>query len=471
MGIKGNNVIWRPQPGSQTLFLTCPYFECLYEGTRGPGKTDALIMDFAQHTGQGFGEAWRGILFRLEYKQLDDVVAKSKKWFNRIFPGVQWLSSGSSYKWVWPTGEELLLRHMKNPDDYWDYHGHEYPWIGWEELTNWPTLECYDAMKSCCRSSEPGLPRKYRATCNPFGVGHNVVKDRFINPAPAGIPIRDENGRTRVRLHGSIYENKILLQADPDYLKTLENDPNDNRRKAWLLGDWDIVSGGAIDDVWDRRKHILNPFDIPEQWRVDRSFDWGSSKPFSVGWWAESDGSEIEVLPGITRTFPKGTIFRIAEFYGWNEKINEGCKMSAAKVSERIKEIEAEYPLLKNRTVEPGPADSSIYDADDEGVSIADKMKKAGIEWTKANKKPGSRKAGLLELRDRLEAGLSIPMEEPGLFIFNNCTQFVRTVPVLPRDKNDPDDVDTAVEDHVYDETRYRITNKTRELTEHDLPI
>ena len=75
----GVNVIWAPQEGSQELFLLCPYFEVLYGGTRGPGKTDALIMDFAQHVGQGFGPHWRGILFRRTYKQLDDVVKKTRE--------------------------------------------------------------------------------------------------------------------------------------------------------------------------------------------------------------------------------------------------------------------------------------------------------------------------------------------------------------------------------------------------------
>lgn len=428
-------------------------------------------MDFAQHVGQGFGEAWRGVLFRQEYKQLDDVVAKSKKWFRQIFPNAVFLRSKGDYKWVWPDGEELLFRHMKNPDDYWDYHGHEYPWIGWEELTNWPTLECYNAMKSCCRSSNDGVPRKYRSTCNPFGVGHNAVKAYFVDPAPPGVPIKDKDGRKRVRLHGSIYENKILLTADPEYLENLKSDPNKNRRKAWLEGDWDIVAGGAVDDVWDRQKHVIEPFSIPKSWRIDRSFDWGSSKPFSVGFWAESDGTEVEVAPGKTRTFPRGTVFRIAEYYGWNGKPNEGCRKKASDVAKEIKRVEAECSLLKSHVVHPGPADSSIYDADDEGVSIADKMKKNGVKWTKANKKPGSRKAGLEEMRDRLSAGLETLMEDPGLFIFNNCTHFIRTVPVLPRDKNDSDDVDTKAEDHVYDEARYRLMNKRRTTTSHDLPM
>lgn len=60
---KEPNIIWKPLPGSQTRFLTCPVFEALLEGTRGGGKTDALLMSFAQYCGRGFGEHWRGCSF------------------------------------------------------------------------------------------------------------------------------------------------------------------------------------------------------------------------------------------------------------------------------------------------------------------------------------------------------------------------------------------------------------------------
>jgi hypothetical protein len=118
-------------------FLSCPVFECLYEGTRGPGKTDALLMSFAQVRGRGLRPAWTGILFRETYKQLADVIKKSKRWFASSSRGAKFLKSTTTYKWVFPGGEELLFRHGKDEDDYWDYHGHEYPWIGFEELTNW----------------------------------------------------------------------------------------------------------------------------------------------------------------------------------------------------------------------------------------------------------------------------------------------------------------------------------------------
>ena len=87
-------------------------------------------------------------------------------------------------------------------------------------------------------------------------------------------------------------------------------------------------------------------------------------------------------------------------------------------------------------------------------------MAEAGLVWKASGKGSGSRRAGAERLRTLLagarpdETGLR---ERPGLFVFSTCRQFIRTVPVLPRDARDPDDVDTEAEDHVYDETRYRV--------------
>ena len=299
-----NKVIWMPQPGSQVAFLTCPYWEVLYEGTRGPGKTDALIIDFLQGVGKGHGPAYRGILFRESFPQLSDVISRTKKYYTQIFPDAKYLGSNGVNKWVFPDGEELLFRHMKRADDYWNYHGHEYPWIGWEELTNWPTMECYDSMKACNRCSVIGVPIKYRATCNPWGAGHSWVKRYFIDPAPPMTKIYNDAGQIRIRIHGSIKENRILLKAQPEYMDNLNSIENVQKRKAWLEGSWDIASGGFFDGVWDPSKHIIEPFEIPDSWKYVVGFDWGSQKPASLGIWAKSDGS---VLPD-GRTYPRGYI-------------------------------------------------------------------------------------------------------------------------------------------------------------------
>ena len=120
-------VVWSPLPGSQELVMSCPCNHILYEGTRGPGKTDSQLMKFRRYVGLGYGKFWRGVIFDREYKNLDDLVSKSQRWFPEFKDGARFMSSKSDYKWVWPTGEELLFRRIKVIGDYWNYHGQSSP--------------------------------------------------------------------------------------------------------------------------------------------------------------------------------------------------------------------------------------------------------------------------------------------------------------------------------------------------------
>lgn len=478
-------VIWRPLAGSQSLAISCPCNHILYEGTRGPGKTDAQVMFFRRFVGVGYGRFWRGIIFDREYKMLDDLKAKAQRWYPLFKDGAKFLSSKGDYRWVWPTGEELLFRQYKGPDDYNNYHGHEYPFIGWNELTKYPSPEAYDAMMSCNRSSFlpnehspdpsrplPEIPLVVFSTTNPHGPGHNWVKRRFIDAARPGEVVkrtidvfnprtqrREDITKTQVRIFGSYKENRYL---SPDYVAELESIKEPNKRRAWLWGDWDIVAGGALDDLWSSATHILSRFKVPASWRIDRSFDWGSSRPFSVGWWAEANGEEVTLPDGRVFCPPAGTLIRIAEFYGATEPgLNEGLKWSAKDIALKVKEVEAE--LIKNGwitgTIWPGPADNAIWaeTKNDQGMleSIASKMAEYGVRWVPSNKSPGTRKTGLQLIRDRLQASLS--NEGPGLYFMANCTASLVTLPVLPRDDNNPDDVDSSAEDHIYDDVRYRV--------------
>ena len=472
--VKGKKVVWYPQSGSQVGFMQCPIFECLYHGTRGPGKTDGLLWSYGQYVGRGYGDAWAGILFRQTYPQLADVQAKSEKWFKPVFPQSNF--NRSRMTWEWPTGERLLFRHMTRPEDYWNYHGHEYPYIAFEELTNWPMPDCYTSMFACCRSSTKGVPRMVRATTNSYGPGHNWVKERFklegqwwktiVQSAPKGFNGKDEPPRCAI--HGHIRENKILLAADPDYYaRTITaSASNEAMLKAWQSGSWDIVAGGMFGDVWQAACNIVPRFDLPHTWRIDRSFDWGSSKPFSVGWWAESDGCDIHVPGRGVMSTVKGDLFRINEWYGWTGKSNEGLTMLAVNVAKGVVERELAWGI--HGRVKAGPADSSIYDVEN-GMSIGTDMAKPvrigeqmypGVQWTRADKRPGSRKAGWELLRLMMKAAHGAPRETAGLFVMDHCSQFIRTVPVLPRDARDMDDVDTNAEDHIGDETRYRVRNR-----------
>jgi hypothetical protein len=262
-------------------------------------------------------------------------------------------------------------------------------------------------------------------------------------------------------------DNPSIANAD-EYRMRLQGLGDPSLIRAMEDGDWNIVAGGAVDDLWKESAHVLEPFPIPPSWTISRALDWGSSHPFSVGWWAQSDGTEALMRDGSRRSWPRGTWFRIAEWYGWNGEPNEGCKKLASEVGRGILEKENEMRLAGR--VKPGPADSSIFDAE-EGDSIAQKFERVGVLWLRADKSPGSRKAGLEEVRSLLTASTKRPMEDKGLFVFNTCRQFIRTVPELPRDADNPDDVDSDAEDHIWDETRYRVMTRSTNAGAARLPF
>jgi hypothetical protein len=466
-------------------------------------NTDALIMDFCQEVGKGWGAEWKGILFRQSHPMLRDVIEKSKKWIKRIWPEA--IYNEVKTMWEWPTGERLYFSHFNVRSDYDNYHGHAYPWIGWEELTNWPNSDCYRSMFSCSRSTIKGMPRKIRATTNPYGVGHNWVKSRWRLPingekgadgskptvGPLITDSVDADGNPeppRRAIHGYLDENILLLETDPGYkgrIKTAAR--NASELAAWMEGSWDIVAGGMFDDIWYEYRDavIVPPFDIPRGWKIYRAYDHGSSKPFSVGWYAKSDGSDVRfpevrnldgtVTPARTRSTVRGDLFRFKEWYGWRGQPNEGMRMLIPDIAKGIVEREVKWGLRAPdgswTRVSRGPADSAIFDDNNNGsdVSIANDFEKPvifnnvkfkGIYWERADKGPGSREQGWEQIRKRLRATKKPEggyRENAGLFVTTDCIQWLRCVPVLPRDETKIDDVDDEAEDHNGDETRYML--------------
>ncbi len=468
--------VWAPHEGGQRAFIESPFFECLGEGNRGGGKTAALIVAFSQFCGKGFGPAWRGIIFRRHYKDLEDVWLKCEEILPRAFPGIKSLGA-PHYKWIWPTGERLTLAQLDRVSQTGGRKGHEYPFIAFEELTEWETDECYRRLFATCRSSKPGMPRMIRATTNPAGPGHNWVKDRFRLPVKHGIVGEviqelDDEGKPlpqRVAIHMDLSENLSLMHNDPSYPQTVaEAATSKAMLQAWKYGDWDIIAGGMFDDVLNPRTfpYVIAPNiplnKIPRGWHLDRSLDWGLSKPFSVGWWAESNGEPITVNGRVLGEVP-GDTFRVAEWYGWTGKANTGVRMAAKKVGLGIVEREKDWGM---RDVSIGPADRSIFDEFEPKKSYAAKMEAVGVRWLEADKSAGSRKQGWSLIHDMLEA--AVPKdglrEEPGLFICERCAQFLRTMPALQRAERDPDDIDSNGEDHIGDETRYRLRVRRRAM-------
>lgn len=498
-------IIWSPIPGSsQELALDTRCNHTLYDGTRGPGKTITQLMRYRRRVGLGYGSFWRGIIFDKEFKNLSDLVAQSKRFFKAFGDGAKFHESASDYKWVWPTGEELLLRHVKKLSDYESFHGHEYPFIGWNELTKHATPDLYDKLMSTNRSSfvpemhtpkvkndfgkvvydtpdgkplQP-IPLEVFSTTNPSGPGHNWVKQRFITIAPRGTVVKStvrvfdprtqkdvDVTRTQVAIFGSYREN-IYLTAE--YIAELDRltETNENLRQAWLFGNWDVTAGGALDDLFKTAVHVIPRFPIPENWYIDRAFDWGSSHPFAVGWYAEANGEEVRLPDGSIFAPVRGSLIKINEWYGSKEVgSNKGLKLSAPDIARGI--IKAEIAMLEQGWIKkqpmPGPADNQICDIREGDVdSIEKKMADLGVRWRKSDKSKGSRINGLELMRNRLQS--AVTGEGAGLYFMVSCRATIQILPTLPRDEKIPDDVDTDAEDHLYDETRYRVLQGNNRL-------
>ena len=463
-------------PKQRTAF-TSQATEILYGGAAGGGKSH--LMRRAAVTWCEWVPGLQVYIFRREFGDLYKNHMEGPTGFPALL--ARKIAAGEA-RIIWSKNQIRIfhpgkadsvihLCHCQRENDVHGYQGAEIHVLMIDELTQW-TRKMYTYLRSRVRIGGLKIPKwlkhlfpRILAGANPGGIGHNWVKSDFIDIAPPLTltrMVKSEGGMLRQFIPALLEDNPTMLENDPDYEGKLEGMGDPALVKAMRLGIWDIVSGGMFDDLWRREYHAIKPFPIPHSWRIYRALDYGSSAPFSVGWWAESDGTEAIMADGSRRIFPRGTKIRIGEWYGWDGKTpNQGIKLTPKQIGEGIVLRETRAGIRDR--VKAGPADTQIFVAEPGRKSYAQEMAAVGATFIEADKKPGSRKIGWQAIRTRLQAVMTaakkhIPLEEPGLFVFETCTQFIRTVPVLPRDKNDNDDVDTDAEDHVGDESRYAIT-------------
>ena len=444
--------IWVPQP-KQIQFMQRPEYECLYGGAAGGGKSDAALIEPLR---QVHIPNYRGITFRRTYPQLEALIARSVELYPQIFPKAKYNSSEK--RWMFPSGARLFFGYMQHEQDKYNYQGKPYDYIGFDELTHF-TYSQYMYLMSRNRPTGPNTRVYMRATANPGGVGHAWVKERFITPAPPLTPIETKynihtpEGKTiqiakrRIFVPATVFDNKKLLENDPEYLATLAALP-EAEKNALLNGSWSSFDGQVFSEWqndpfhYDDGKwtHVIKPFDIPYNWKILRVFDFGYSKPFAVLWLAFNE---------------EGKCYVIKEYYGWNGIANSGACMEPAGIAARIREIENTSPELEGRDIS-GVADPSIWDKS-RGESIARIMEKhpSYIRF-----KPGqnNRLSGLMQFHYRMH------FDDNGecLFqVFTNCKNTIRTLPALVYDKKTVEDIDTEGEDHIYDAIRYGLMEYT----------
>lgn len=463
------DTIWRPHP-KQALFLACPLYEVMYGGSKGPGKTDALLMD---HTGQHLlvHQRWertaqtnrgRAIFFRKEFGRLKDVINRSFGIFPQLSGGqMKWRDN--DHTWFCACGYRVEFGHLEGPRDHEIYHGQEFTRMAVDQVEEIPESQ-YAYLKAQIRTSDPLLQDTLAVRCaaNPLGRHADWVKKRFVDPAPDGLKVITEEftlhdgavvTRQRVFIPATLKDNPSLSR---DYEATLMDLP-EHMRRAFLNGDWNVQEGSFFGEIFDPNQHIIDDLGpteirIPSNWPVFRCGDWGSRNPAACYWIAVDNDGLLIVLdelygPGVEPYAWGKALLRTEEKWGW---------------------VESSPPFFSKLT---GYLDPSCFKADTSGgPTISERLFEVGLNWYPAN---NDRKPGWVEVRRRLMERGGMGGKIPGLRICRRCVNLIRTLPNLTsptiESGGDQDDIDTKLEDHGADALRYGLMSRPIAHLEKDL--
>ncbi len=445
-----DDVIFRPHPGPQTEFLAATELEVLYGGSAGGGKSFAIIVDPMRYFGF---ENFNGILLRRTNDELRELIRSTQMLYPKAYPGARWSEKKSA--WTFPSGANLWMTYLERDEDVLRYQGQAFTWVGFDELTQYATPVSWNYMRSRLRSSDPELVPylSMRATTNPGGPGHGWVKEMFIDPAPplTAFPAMDEKGEVirvpdgdedfpkdrwgkplfmRKFIPASLKDNPSL---DHNYKANLLSLPEHLRRQL-LDGDWSIVAGAAFPEFREHT-HVIDPFEIPSEWRRFRSCDFGySARSASAVHWYAVD--------------PNNTVYVYRELYV-NQK-------TGSELGRMILEAES------GEKIQYGVLDSAVWEVKGStGPSIAEEILRTGARFRPADKGPGSRTAGKNQIHEMLK--VDSWSQKPGLLIFNTCRKIIASMQVMPVSPDGKDDIDAKyADDHAYDSLRYGVMTRPR---------
>lgn len=451
-------IIWDAQP-KQAAFIACPCDDVAFGGARGGGKSDAVIGDWASHE-DIYHEHAIGLALRRERTQLVELIERAKQILVPI--GHKWHEQDKYFRG--PNGGRLRFAYLENDSDADSYQGHGYTRIYFEEVGTFPSESPVAKLTATLRSGH-GVPCQMKSTCNPGGPGHQWVKARYrLDTNPGGMEVykfeftnpftKKKIEKTRVFIPSKVVDNKYL---GDDYVANLFQVGSENLVKAWLTGDWSVIEGAFFPE-WSTEKHVIRPFQIPAGWTRFRSGDWGSARPFSIGWWAVAGDDyrlPSENARGSAQYIPRGSLIRYREWYGASSP-NVGLKLTAEAVADGINQREVDEPkgIDGDRAISYGVLDPAAF-ASDGGPSIAERMATRKVFFRRADNARVTQR-GAMGGWDQLRARLVGDAEgRPMIYFFSTCKDTIRTLPALQHDQTKAEDVDTESEDHAPDEIRY----------------
>ena len=391
-----------------------------YGGARGGGKSWAMRRKF--------------ILLALRYPGLNLLLLRRtlpELRENHLIPMQRELYGFAVYNsaervFRFPNGSRIKLGYCDTMQDVYQYQGQEYAVIGLEEATHF-TEEQMRFLTTCNRTTRKDFSPRMYYTCNPGNVGHAWVKRLFIDRLYA----ENENPDDYLFIPARIYDNKVLLDADPNYIRQLEALPEELRR-AHLDGNWDVHAGQYFRE-FSRDRHVIEPFEIPSWWRRFRSMDWGYNDPCCVLWHAV-DG--------------ENRVYTYRELYVRETRAGEVAAMVLElSRGESISYTVASPDMWQKRGAVLSGAGGF------EGETLAELFTSSGLSLTPAD---NSRVPGWNRVRDFLAVA---PDGRPNWLCFSDCRNLIRQLPALQFDQHNREDAADG-DDHAPEALRYALMSR-----------
>lgn len=467
---------WKPNSKPQELFLSLPddIFECLYGGAVGGGKTEVLlhlplVRKWIEHP------KFSAIYFRESFPELEKSLIERA---SKIYPKLGATYNGTKHCYTFPSGAKIWFDYLESDSDAEKHDTDEYNLIVFEELTAFSKFR-YTYMISRCRTSTPELPYIMRSASNPGNIGHNWVRERFIDPCKTGLKIIKDNNVKRIFIPSKATDNPDLLRNSPNYINNLQHLPA-TIRQAKIEGNWYILAGQVFSEFRDRHHpeepsnaiHVIDPFDIPEWWPKIISIDWGFAHKTAIYWSA--------ISPDLRVFFYRELISHKEQIVDWASKL---CQLS--QFDGNIAEVCIDPSASQNRGT-----GKSIFEQVDEIISdqlnvhlseaindrIGGKMLfHEYLRWAKKERAYIPSEGYSTETEERIfrnhgeearQEYRKMFQEEPPetnipkLQIFNTCSELIKTIPILVyEDSSDRkiEDVKKVEGDDPYDSARYNL--------------
>lgn len=379
-----------------------------------------------------------------------------------------------------PTGSKLWFCYCARERDVYRYQSAAWSFLGIDEASHFTEFQ-FRYLTSRVRTRLRGVPLKIRLGGNPGGVGHGWLKRLFISPTPEALGVQPLPGNelwtpqptrdyprpvSRQFIQALLADNYALMESDPGYMDRLRELPDDEYRML-ALGDWDVFAGQVF-SMW-KAHHRVRETDtqlleagltegLTIPWHVIPDPTW-LPPPGATIWGSNDYGYGNPWSLHLHADTGDGHIVTFKEFYGKRVRSSEQADRIARYLLGRwLEQKEARQAkwtvpyIVMDRSMWGSREEHALTESHAEVYEKTFATLKVNVPFHKSHSGPGSRLFGMQRVMDAL---MPAPDGFPHWQITTACPNLIRTLPELPFDEANPEDVDTEAEDHAYDDCRY----------------